>query len=66
MGGSEGLEVARACLALVEDGVLMSTLSISLERGATWVHWLLGNHDLRPAQRQSRSTSRRTRPLDTA
>lgn len=61
MGGPEGLELAEACVALVEDGVPMQTLSRALDRGPTWVHWLLGKHDLRPAERQSRSTSRRTR-----
>lgn len=61
MAGPEGLEVAKACLALVEDGVPMQTLSLALEHGATWVHWLLAKHDLRPVERPSRSTSRRTR-----
>lgn len=59
MAGPEGLAVAGRCLALVVDGVPMQTLSLALEHGATWVHWLLGRHDLRPAQRQGRSTSRR-------
>ncbi|HEX7351638.1 hypothetical protein [Brachybacterium sp.] len=61
MGGPEGLTVAERCLALVGDGVPMQTLSLALEHGATWVHWLLGKHGLRPVQRQARSTSRRTR-----
>jgi hypothetical protein len=61
MGGPEGLELAEACLVLVEGGVPMQTLSRALDHGPTWVHWLLGKHDLRPAERQSRSTSRRTR-----
>lgn len=60
MAGPEGLAVAERCLAFVEDGVPMQTLSLALERGATWVHWLLGKHDLRPAERQGHSTSRRT------
>lgn len=38
MGGPKGLAVAERCLALVEDGVPMQTLSLALERGATWVH----------------------------
>ena len=49
-------------LALVEDGVPMQTLSLALEHGATWVRWLLRKHDLLPAERQGRSTSRRARP----
>ncbi|MBK0332063.1 helix-turn-helix domain-containing protein [Brachybacterium sp. MASK1Z-5] len=61
LGGPEGLQVATACLALVEDGVPMATLSRALGHGPTWVHWLLGKHDLQPPERQSRSTSRRTR-----
>ena len=59
--GEEGAELAAACAALVADGVPMQTLSLAMGRGATWVHWLLGQHDLRPAQRQSTSTTRRTR-----
>ena len=62
MTGPEGLAVAEACLALVEDGVPMQTLSLALEHGATWVRWLLRKHDLLPAERQGRSTSRRARP----
>ncbi|MFE7604937.1 hypothetical protein ACFU1Q_07195 [Brachybacterium paraconglomeratum] len=57
----EGAELAEACAALVAGGVPMQTLSLAMGRGATWVHWLLGQHDLRPAQRQSTSTTRRTR-----
>lgn len=63
MAGPEGLELARGCLVLVEDGVPMVTLSRALDRGPTWVHWLLSKHELRPAERQSRSTSRKTRSL---
>lgn len=59
--GDEGAELAEACAALVAGGVPMQTLSLAMGRGATWVHWLLGQHDLRPAQRQSTSTTRRTR-----
>ena len=59
--GDEGAELAEACAALVAGGVPMQTLSLAMGRGATWVHWLLGQHDLRPAQRQSTSTNRRTR-----
>lgn len=57
----EGLAVAERCLALVEDGVPMQTLSLALEHGATWVRWLLRKHDLLPVERQGRSTSRRIR-----
>ncbi|WP_062946868.1 hypothetical protein [Brachybacterium sp. sponge] len=68
----EGAELAEACAALVAEGVPMQTLSLAMGRGATWVHWLLGQHDLRPVQRQSRSTrtrvplgaGRTTRPAD--
>lgn len=59
--GEEGAELAAACSALVADGVPMQTLSLAMGRGATWVHWLLGRHDLRPAEREGRSTARRTR-----
>lgn len=59
--GEEGVELAEACAALVADGVPMQTLSLAMGRGPTWVHWLLGQHDLRPVQRQSRSTTHRTR-----
>lgn len=57
--GDEGAELAAACAALVAGGVPMQTLSLAMGRGATWVHWLLGRHDLRPAQRQGRSTRTR-------
>lgn len=57
--GEEGAELAEACAALVADGVPMQTLSLAMGRGATWVHWLLGQHDLRPTQRQSRSNRTR-------
>ena len=59
--GEEGEALAEACAALVMDGVPMQTLSLAMGRGATWVHWLLGRHDLRPAERQGRSARRRTR-----
>ncbi|PWH05603.1 hypothetical protein DEO23_12230 [Brachybacterium endophyticum] len=54
-----------ACLAVVEDGVPMQTLSKQLGRGPTWVHWLLSRHDCRPHAREGRSTARRTRPTQT-
>ena len=65
-GGDEGAALAEACLALVEDGVPMQTLSTALGRGPTWVHWLLGRHDLRPQKRETRSTRRRTRDVSDA
>ncbi|WP_152351541.1 helix-turn-helix domain-containing protein [Brachybacterium subflavum] len=63
LGGPEGLQVATRCLVLVDDGIPMATLSRALGHGPTWVHWLLGKHDLQPPERQSRSTSRRTRSV---
>lgn len=63
MRGPEGHTVALACHDLVADGVPMQTLSQALGRAATWVHWLLGIHGLRPATRATRSTARRTREL---
>lgn len=59
--GEEGAELAEACSALVADGVPMQTLSLAMGRGVTWVHWLLGQHDLRTAERTGTSTRRRTR-----
>lgn len=59
--GAEGRALAEACRTVVDDGVPMETLSVALGRGATWLHWLLGCHDLRPATRPVQSTSRRTR-----
>lgn len=59
--GEAGAALAEACLAVVEDGVPMQTLSLALDRGPTWVHWLLGRHDCLPEARASRSTSRKTR-----
>lgn len=61
--GDEGAELAKACAALVADGAPMETLSLAMGRGATWIHWLLGQHDRRPVQRRSSSTSRRTRAV---
>lgn len=60
-GGEEGAELATACAALVADGVPMQTLSLAMGRGATWVHWLLGRHDLRTSERSGSSTRRRSR-----
>lgn len=59
--GPEGLQLAEACRSVVDDGVPMQTLSIALGRGATWLHWLLSCHDLRPETRPVQTTSRRTR-----
>ena len=60
-GGDDGAVLAGACLGLVEDGVPMHTLSTALDHGPTWMHWLLGRHDLRPEKREVRSARRRTR-----
>lgn len=46
--GSDGRDLAEACRSVVHDGVHMQTLSVALGPGATWLHWLLGCHDLRP------------------
>lgn len=59
--GDEGAELAEACAALVAGGVPMQTLSLAMGRGATWVHWLLGQHDLQAAEREGPSTRRRSR-----
>jgi len=59
--GIEGRILAEACRVLIEDGVPMDTLSRAIGRGATWVHWLLGIHDLRPEPRAVNTTARRTR-----
>lgn len=59
--GPEGRLLAEACRSVVDDGVPMQTLSIALGRGATWLHWLLSCHDLRPELRLVRTTARRTR-----
>ncbi|ATG53223.1 hypothetical protein CFK38_11310 [Brachybacterium vulturis] len=59
--GEEGRVLAEACRSVVDDGVPMQRLSVALGRGATWLHWLLGCHDLRPELRKARTTSRRTR-----
>jgi hypothetical protein len=58
--GEEGRVLAEACRYVVDDGVPMQTLSIALGRGATWLHWLLGCHDLRPEPRRVQTTGRRT------
>lgn len=63
MRGPEGRAVAQACHDLVADGVPMQTLSTALGRAVSWVHWLFGIHDLRPATRPTQSTARRTREL---
>lgn len=47
--------------ALVDDGVPMLTLARDLGRGATWIHFILECHDLRPAPHAIKSTARRTR-----
>lgn len=60
--GPEGRHLAEECRAVVDDGVPMQTLSLALGRGPTWVHWLLGLHDLRPERRATATTRRRTRP----
>lgn len=59
--GPEGRVLAEACRSVVDDGVPMETLSVALGRGATWLHWLLGCHELRPEPRRVRTTTRRTR-----
>lgn len=63
MRGPEGRAVAEACRHVVSDGVPMQTLSKALGRSATWVHWLVNIHDLRPSPHAPRSTARRTRAL---
>lgn len=63
--GEEGAELAKACADLVADGVPMQTLSLAMGRGATWVHWLLGQHDLQADKREGMSTGRRTRDAGT-
>lgn len=62
--GPEGRALAEACRALVDDGIPMATLSTALGRGPTWIHWLLGTHDLRPDPHRVQTTSRRTRCND--
>ncbi|MBB5831918.1 hypothetical protein [Brachybacterium aquaticum] len=62
-GGEAGTVLATACLALVEDGVPMQTLSTALGRGPTWVHWLLGRHGVSTDTRAGRSTRHRTRQI---
>lgn len=57
----KGWALAEACRALIDDGIPMETLSRDLGRGPTWIHWLLGCHDLRVPTRATRSTARRTR-----
>ncbi|SLM92703.1 hypothetical protein [Brachybacterium nesterenkovii] len=47
--------------ALVDDGVPMLTLARGLGRGATWIHFILECHDLRPTPHPIKSTARRTR-----
>ncbi|GAA1491484.1 helix-turn-helix domain-containing protein [Brachybacterium sacelli] len=59
--GPEGRLLAEACRTVVDDGVPMQTLSVALGRGATWTHWLLNIHDLRPEPDPVRTTARRTR-----
>lgn len=61
--GDEGRALALACRTLVDDGIPMGTLSRAMGRGATWLHWLLTVHDLRPDHHAGSSTSRRTRDL---
>lgn len=52
----EGRALAKACRALVDDGVPMATLSTGMGRGAGYVDWLLRVHDLRPPTREASST----------
>lgn len=59
--GLEGRALAEACRSVVDDGVPMQTLSLALGRGATWLHWLLNIHDLRPEPHPIHTTARRTR-----
>lgn len=59
--GPEGLVLARACAAIVADGVTMDALSLAMGRGANFVCRLLARHDLRPTPHPARTTSRRTR-----
>ena len=59
--GPEGRVLAEACRVLVDDGIPMATLSRALGRGPTWVHRLLGVHDLRPDPHPGHTTARRTR-----
>lgn len=59
--GPEGRALADACRTIVDDGTPMATLSTALERGPTWVHWLLNCHDLQPELHATQTTSRRTR-----
>ena len=59
--GPEGRLLAEACRSVVDEGVPMETLSRALGRGPTWLHWLLGCHDLRPGLRSVQTTARRTR-----
>ncbi|MCL6424451.1 hypothetical protein Bequi_13860 [Brachybacterium sp. JHP9] len=56
-GSSEGRDLAEECRRIVAAGVPMQRLSVQLGRSPTWVHWLLGRHDLRPDTRTARSTS---------
>lgn len=60
--GPEGRALAEACRELIDKGIPMATLSIAMGRGASYVVWLLGSHDLKPPLRAGRSTSRRARP----
>lgn len=59
--GTEGRALAAACLEVVLTGVPMSSLSRALDRGPTWVHWLLSCHEMQPPKRRVHTTSRRTR-----
>lgn len=61
--GTEGRALAAACLDVVLAGVPMSQLSRALDRGPTWVHWLLNCHEMQPPKHSVGSTSRRTRKI---
>lgn len=56
-GGEEGRKFAEASRRVVTDGVPMDTLSRALGRGPTFVHSLLGRHDMRIQPRQARPTA---------
>lgn len=53
--------LATIATALGVVGLLMRDMARALGRGHTWVHWILGIHDLRPPPHAVRSTGRRTR-----
>lgn len=59
--GPEERRPAEACRSIVDDGVPMEALSVALGRGTTWLHGLLGCHDLQPETRPVQTIFRRTR-----